>query len=116
MRGTGSDDLVWIYSDGSVDEINTNIHSPPNWGHSTSITLAVPGPRAGIHLADWTGNGRCDVLVQSKAGALTLYENNYNVGANALTFTNRGVVASTGCTQAWGVSIFDLGMRIADIE
>ncbi|KAI1149546.1 hypothetical protein F4825DRAFT_49431 [Nemania diffusa] len=116
MRGTGSDDLVWIYSDGSVDEINTNIHSPPNWGHSTSITLAVPGPRAGIHLADWTGNGRCDVLVQSKAGALTLYENNYNVGANALTFTNRGVVASTGCTQAWGVSIFDLGMRIADID
>ncbi|KAI1120096.1 hypothetical protein F5Y10DRAFT_290321 [Nemania abortiva] len=117
MRGTGSDDLVWIYSDGRVDEINTNIHAPPNWGHSTSITLTVPGPRVGIHLADWTGNGRCDVLVQNKAnGALTLYENNYNAGANALTFTNRGVVASTGCTQGWGVSIFDRGMRLADID
>ncbi|KAI0095848.1 hypothetical protein GGR51DRAFT_567603 [Nemania sp. FL0031] len=116
VRGTGSDDLVWIYSDGRVDEINTNIHARPNWGHSTSITLTVPGPRVGIHLADWTGNGRCDVLVQSKSGTLTPYENNYNATANALTFTNRDVVASTGCTQGWGVSIFDRGMRLADID
>ncbi|KAI0529773.1 hypothetical protein GGR58DRAFT_526027 [Xylaria digitata] len=116
MRGTGADDLVWIYYDGRVDEINTNIHSPPNWGHSTTITLTVPGPRTGIHLADWTGNGRCDVLVQSNAGTLTLYENRYDASANALTFSNRGVVASTGCTQGWGVSIFDRGMRLADID
>lgn len=117
MRGTGADDLVWIYYDGRVDEINTNIHSPPNWGHDTSITLTVPGPRTGIHLADWTGNGRCDVLVQNKAtGALTLYENNYDAGAKALTFSNRGVVANTGCTEGWGVGIFDRGMRLADIE
>ncbi|KAI1741483.1 hypothetical protein F4680DRAFT_457982 [Xylaria scruposa] len=116
MRGTGADDLVWIYYDGRVDEINTNIHSPPNWGHNTTITLTVPGPRTGIHLADWTGNGRCDVLVQSKTGTLTLYENNYDTGANSLNFSNRGVVASTGCTEGWGVSIFDRGMRLADID
>ncbi|TGJ79062.1 hypothetical protein E0Z10_g9703 [Xylaria hypoxylon] len=116
MRGTGSDDLVWIYSNGTVDEINTNIHSPPNWGHSTHITLSVPGPRSRIHLADWTGDGKCDVLVQSEAGALTLYENRYDSNANSITFTNRGVVASTGCTAGWGVSMFDRGMRIADIE
>ncbi|KAK1518258.1 hypothetical protein CABS01_05792 [Colletotrichum abscissum] len=112
MRGTSADDLVWIYYDGRVDEINTNIHSPPNWGHDTSITLTVPGPRTGIHFADWTGNGRCDVLVQNKAtGTLTLYENNYDAGAKALTFSNRGVV-----TEGWGVGIFDRGMRLADID
>lgn len=117
MRGTGSDDLVWIYDAGNVDEINTNIHSPPNWGHDTSISFSVPGPRVGIHLADWTGNGRCDVLVQNKAsGALTLYENQYDQAAKSITFANRGVVASPGCTQGWGVSIFDRGMRLADIE
>ncbi|KAK3372649.1 carbohydrate esterase family 3 protein [Podospora didyma] len=117
MRGTGADDYVWIYEDGHAAEINANIHSPPAWGHSTSISLNVPGPRVGIHLADWTGNGRCDVLVQNKAtGALTLYENQFS--NNALTFTNRGVVSGSGgwCTEGWGVGIFDRGMRLADID
>ena len=117
MRGTGSDDLVWIYNDGTPDEINTNIHSPPNWGHGTSITFSVPGPRVGIHLADWTGDGRCDILVQDKhSGALRLWENNYDQRTNSITFTSRGVVASPGCTAGWGTSIFDRGMRIADME
>jgi hypothetical protein len=77
----------------------------------------VPGPRVGIHLADWNGDGRCDVLVQNKAtGALTLYENWFDKGANKLTFKNFGVVTPATCTQGWGVSIFDRGMRLADIE
>ena len=71
----------------------------------------------GIHLADWDGDGKCDVLVQNKAtGALTLYRNDWQSGRDTITFTNRGVVAETGCNQGWGVSIFDRGMRIADIE
>jgi hypothetical protein len=117
MRGTGSDDLVWIYNGGTPDEINTNIHSPPSWGHDTSISFSVPGPRVGIHLADWNGDGRCDILVQDKhSGALSLWENNYNQGTKSITFTSRGVVATPGCTAGWGVSIFDRGMRIADME
>ncbi|KAL6886462.1 hypothetical protein HDV57DRAFT_390273 [Trichoderma longibrachiatum] len=117
MRGTGADDYVWIYSDGHAAEINANIHNLPLWGHSTTISLSVPGPRVGIHLADWTGDGKCDVLVQNKAtGALTLYENQYNAGKNSLTFANRGVVTGAVCSQGWGVGIFDLGMRLADID
>lgn len=117
MRGTGADDLVWIYDAGNVDEINTNIHSPPNWGHDTHISFSVPGPRVGIHLADWTGDGRCDILVQSKGdGAITLWENQHDQGFKSNTFTNRGVVATSGCTQGWGVSVFDRGMRIAGVE
>ncbi len=50
MRGTGADDYVWIWSDGHAAEMYANIHDPPNWGHSVSISLSVPGPRAGIHL------------------------------------------------------------------
>lgn len=101
MRGTGFDDLVWIYYHAdNVDEINTNIHSPPNWGHDTHISFSVPGPRVGIHLADWTGDGRCDVLVQNKpTGAITLHENQYDQSTKTITFTNRGVVASPGCSQ-----------------
>ena len=118
MRGTGADDYVWIWSDGHAAELYANVHSPPNWGHDTSISLNVPGPRVGIHLADWNGDGRCDVLVQDKAtGALTLHENEYNAQENKLTFKNVGVVSGAAtCTQGWGVSIFDRGMRLADIE
>lgn len=118
MRGTGADDYVWIYNDGHAAEIFANIRSPPAWGHSTKISLNVPGPRVGIHLADWTGDGRCDVLVQNKAtGALTLYENQFDAVANSLTFVNRGVVTGAAtCTQGWGVNIFDRGMRLADID
>lgn len=117
MRGTGSDDYVWIYMDGHADEIFVNTHSPPAWGHDHSISLRVPGPRTGIHLADWTGNGRCDVLVQDKAsGAVTLWENQYNAAARSLSFANRGVVAQSNCREGWGPGIFDRGMRIADIE
>lgn len=51
MRGSGSDDYVWIYDDGHEAEIFANLHSPPDWSHQTKISLSIPGPRTGIHLA-----------------------------------------------------------------
>ncbi|KAI1008878.1 hypothetical protein LB504_001329, partial [Fusarium proliferatum] len=117
MRGTGSDDYVWIYFDGHAAELNANIHNPPLWGNNLKIELKVPGPRVGIHLADWTGDGKCDVLVQNEVtGALTLYENTYKTGSKSVTFTNKGVVTPATCSQGWGVSPFDRGMRLADID
>ncbi|KAK3315918.1 carbohydrate esterase family 3 protein [Apodospora peruviana] len=120
MRGSGADDYVWIYDDGHTDSTDfyANIHQPPNWGHSITISLNVPGPRTGIHLADWNGDGKCDVLVQDKAtGTLTLYENRYNLGDKTITFHNQGVVSNQArCTQGWGVGIFDRGMRMADLD
>jgi hypothetical protein len=117
MRGSGSDDYVWIYQDGHDAEINANIHSPPAWGHNTKIELTVPGPRNGIHLADWTGDGRCDVIVQNKAtGHLTVYKNQYDKGADRISFDSGTAVGATDCNQGWGVGIFDLGMRFHDIE
>jgi hypothetical protein len=117
MRGSGSDDLVWIYEDGNVDEINTNIHNPPNWGHDTDIHLSVPGPRNGIHLADFNGDGRCDVVVQDKAtGDLTYWKNNYDQAAKVISFEKIITITGFKCAQGWGVSPFDRGMRLHDIE
>ncbi|KAF5001515.1 hypothetical protein FGRMN_986 [Fusarium graminum] len=117
MRNSGSDDLVWIYQDGRIDEINVNIHSPPAWGHAIEFNFRVPGPRNGIHLADWTGDGKCDIIVQSKAtGDLTIYQNNYQTGSGQMTFAGSTIHASPSCEQGWGVGIFDLGMRIHDID
>ena len=117
MRGTGADDYVWIYADGHANEIYANTHNPPFWDPNYSFTLNVGAPRTMIHLADWTGNGRCDVLVQNKqTSAITLWENQWNAGTKTLTFVNRGVVASPGCGKSTGVSIFDRKVRIADME
>ena len=117
MRGTGSDDYVWIYADGHSDEIFANTHNPPFWDPNYKFTLKVGAPRTLIHLADWTGNGRCDVLVQDKTtSAVTLWENQWNSATKTLTFANRGIVASPGCGKSTGVSIFDRNMRIADMD
>jgi hypothetical protein len=118
MRGTGSDDYVWIYQDGHSNEIFANLHVPPDWGHSTKISLRVSGPLIGIHLADWDGDGLCDVLTQDRAtGALTLYKNTYNKATDTVSFTNKGVVpGSATCKQGWGVGIFDRGMRLVDVD
>lgn len=119
MRGSGSDDYVWIYFDGRIDEINTNFHNPPQWGHNTELSISVPGPRVGIHLADWTGDGKCDILVQDKAsGALRMYENRYDpANPNYLPFAAPIQVSGAGtCSEGWGVGIFDRGMRLADVE
>ncbi|AEO70515.1 carbohydrate esterase family 3 protein [Thermothielavioides terrestris NRRL 8126] len=120
MTGSGSDDYVWIYMDGHADAADffANIHSPPDWGHSITISLRVPGPRMGIHLADWDGDGRCDVLVQDKAtGALTMWHNDYDAKAKKLQFSNQGVKSGAArCTEGWGVGIFDRGLRLADID
>jgi hypothetical protein len=117
MRGTGSDDYVWIYADGHSDEIFANTHNPPFWDPNYSFTLKVGAPRTLIHLADWTGNGRCDVLVQDKVTSdVRLWENQWNAGTKTLTFVDRGIVASPGCGKSTGVSPFDRSMRVADME
>ncbi|RBR20331.1 uncharacterized protein FIESC28_05295 [Fusarium coffeatum] len=117
MRGSGSDEYVWIYQDGHAADINVNIHSPPAWGHSTTISLHVPGPRNGIHLADWTGDGKCDVIVQNRAnGDVTIFRNLYDGTSNRITFDSGLTYVSSGCTQGWGVGLNDLSMRFHDIE
>lgn len=117
MRGTGSDDYVWIYADGHSNEIFANTHNASFWDPNYKFTLKVDAPRTLIHLADWTGNGRCDVLVQDKTtSAVTLWENQWNSATKTLTFANRGVVASPGCGKSTGVGIFDRNMRIADMD
>ncbi|KAI1261901.1 carbohydrate esterase family 3 protein [Xylariaceae sp. FL1019] len=120
MRGSGSDDYVWIYSDGHAGELNVNIHKPPSWGHSTRIAISVPGPRVAIHLADWDGDGRCDIWVQQKSGLLSVHLNLYDSATDKITFGDAYPVNSNSiaplCTEGWGVGIFDRGMRLADID
>jgi hypothetical protein len=116
--GDGRDDYVWIYEDGHAAELYVNNNAPPTWDIGTTALFSVPGPRNGIHLADWNGDGRCDVLVQDKtSGALTMWRNDYDASTKVWKFTNVGTVSgAASCSQGWGVGIFDLGLRLHDIE
>lgn len=116
MTGSGRDDYVWIWSDGHAAEIFINTKNPPWWGNDHKIELNVPSNRVGIHLADWDGDGRCDVLVQDKAtGAITPWINQYDRGSKTIRFTRTAPTRAT-CNTGWGLSIFDRGMRMGDLE
>jgi len=59
---------------------------------------------------------RCDVLVQDKAtGAITPWINQYDAGAKTIRFTKTAATRGM-CDQGWGLSIFDRGMRVGDLE
>ncbi|KAK0736551.1 hypothetical protein B0T21DRAFT_288137, partial [Apiosordaria backusii] len=103
---------------GKEGEMYANIHSPPEWGQDVMIDLTNdPEPRVGMHLADWNGDGRCDVLVQDKAtGTLRLFENQFDAARNVISFVDRGLMTGSVCAEGWGLSVFDRGMRLADID
>lgn len=119
MRGSGRDDYVWIFNEGHTAELYMNQGLPSSaWGIGTKSLFSVPGPRVGIHLADWTGDGKCDVLVQTKEnGALRMWRNDYNSATKTFAFTDVGFVSGPArCSQGWGVGIFDRGLRLHDVE
>ncbi|KAK8001952.1 hypothetical protein PG991_014174 [Apiospora marii] len=118
MTGSGSDDYVWVWSPGDRAELYLNTHNPPNWKEDTKTLFNIGRNRRSIHLADWDGDGKCDVLSQRKSdGALEWWRNGYDKATGRFSFEYKGFVAgSDKCSQGWGVSIFDRGLRLADID
>ncbi|KFY78640.1 hypothetical protein V499_02243 [Pseudogymnoascus sp. VKM F-103] len=115
MRGTGADDYIWISSTGEI-WLYGNKHAPPNW-IQYGIIGNVNRPRKEVHFADFDGDGRCDILLVDKAtGSTTMLRNDWD--GTKFTFTNIGVVSggATPCTQGYGYTNNDLGVRFADID
>jgi hypothetical protein len=117
MIGSGSDDYVWVWSDGHAASFFGNIHMPPLWNVGTEQLFNIQRSRRSIHIADWDGDGKCDILSQRQSdGALEMWKNNWN-SVSGWNFEYKGFVTGPAtCTEGWGVNIFDRGLRLADLE
>ncbi|KAH8678326.1 hypothetical protein BX600DRAFT_545929 [Xylariales sp. PMI_506] len=120
MTGSGNDDYVWVDPNGKMS-IFKNKNVPPATDYSswldegTLLNLAVD--RKGIHLGDWDGDGKCDILTVDKiTGALTVRYNEYDSSSGSFAFGAPTSIPGFSCDQGWGVGLYDLGMQFADID
>jgi len=115
MFGRGRDDYLWVWEAGAI-HLFENSGSLPNWIVHDEV-LNTGRDRKGIQFGDWDGDGLCDVLAVDKlTGAIDWWKNTWETGKAAPTFEYKGRAMSGGCTQGWGVSRYDLGLRLADID
>lgn len=79
MTGTGFDDYVWISPDGQVN-VFRNKNTKENFDDYDSGPWSVPSKlntemdRRRLHIGDWNGDGKADVIgVNNRAtGSLTV--------------------------------------------
>ncbi|KAF7627478.1 hypothetical protein AFLA_002859 [Aspergillus flavus NRRL3357] len=101
IRGTGADDYVWISSEGQ-GYLYGNVHDPPVWKPEGIEIFNVKKDRKSLHLADIDGDGNA------------IYGSD---NAQGDYFQYKGVLTGNArCTQGWGVGLYDLGLRFADLD
>lgn len=115
ITGDGKDDYVWVSPDGS-GQLFENYDSWPNW-QDRGIIFETGMPRDTIHLGDWDGDGKVDVLsVDYSTGKVRVWKNNWDNDAHSGSFEDLGVPnEDLTCGEEKGVGVFDLPVRFADI-
>jgi hypothetical protein len=95
MRGTGSDDYVWISPDGQGYFFgNRHLWDPSQWIHgSENLFGSNIYDRRGIRLADIDGDGKCDiVLLGQDDGKMSWRKTSYDASTGNFTFTDMGAI------------------------
>lgn len=114
MTGSGSDDYIFVDASGSL----TLFENQHDWGHWKEWGVIYNGTRdrQAVHLADFDGDGKCDILFVDRAsGAANVMKNEYKDGD--FSFTDLGVVTGGAtCTQGYGTDKHDLGVRWNDLD
>jgi len=93
MTGDGTDDYLWLSPEGDLN-FWENIHKPPLWRPYGVIYKpgALVTDRRNVHLADLTGDRRCDyVIVNPATNEVRMLQNTGNSGSS-FTFVDKGKV------------------------
>lgn len=121
-RANGRQDYVWIWSNGMMwiwEALDEFPSEPKYWGDDYlmwDITASRSMDRRDLHLADWDGDGACDIIYTNPdGGALEVWINQVKTTGN-LEFDYIGNPApEVGCDQTRGIGQFDLAVRLADV-
>jgi hypothetical protein len=100
--------------------------SPPYWGKNYRIWTASDEygseiDRRDLHLADWNGDGLCDIIyVNPDTGEMDVWLNKYKNGGDITKWTHVTDAGPRGsnkpCPEKRGVGIYDLAVRFADLD
>ncbi|KAH6856359.1 hypothetical protein B0I37DRAFT_402917 [Chaetomium sp. MPI-CAGE-AT-0009] len=130
-HASGAQDYVWIHSTGYMRIYESRGGSfpsePPYWGPNYIIfdppaTMGRQLDRRDLHLADWNGDGLCDIIYADPVShQLEVWINKY---ANNKDFShwehwtegNQLPNLDKRCTEERGTGIFDIPVRFADID
>ncbi|KAI3398912.1 hypothetical protein diail_8235 [Diaporthe ilicicola] len=122
-RSNGRQDYVWIFSNGKMhifEALDSFPDNPPYWG-SNYVMFDLTGSRAmdrrDLHLADWDGDGACDIIYTNpEEGAVEVWMNRIKTTGSFNWEYVGNPAPQLSCDQKRGVGINDLAVRFADLS
>ncbi|KAJ4404934.1 hypothetical protein N0V82_010404 [Gnomoniopsis sp. IMI 355080] len=121
-RANGRQDYVWIYSNGKMwiwEALDAFPAQPKYWGKDYlmwDITGQRSLDRRDLTLADWDGDGACDIIYASPDGGAVEVWRNQIKSTGKLEFEYMSNPApGVSCDQPRGYGQFDISVRFADL-
>lgn len=118
--GTGVDDYVWFDKNGDVyvflnknTKEQSDYYATPAW--STPKKLATGLDWRGLHVGDWDGDGKADIIgvTDRRTGSLRVWHSRWD--GSEFNWEMRDISDSAKCSQGWGQLYYDHGAHFADI-
>ncbi|KAF4963513.1 hypothetical protein FSARC_8480 [Fusarium sarcochroum] len=123
-HGNGMVDYVWAYQGGKMEMwanrgkgTITDNDKDGYWNYQGTIwTPPQELDRRDLHLADWDGDGACDIIhVNPKGGSVQVWLNNYPKTKKWTWTHNANPAPALTCSQTRGLALYDMAVRFADI-
>ncbi|KAM0257394.1 hypothetical protein ACHAPA_011776 [Fusarium lateritium] len=124
MTGNGRDDLVWVLSKGEMDFYpnagkDTITDKDSYWGPMQKAFFKPPRDldRRDIHLTDWDGDGKCDIVWvdPDNKNHVSVWKNNYTPGGGFSWQYLANPAPDLYCPEKRGIGFRDLPVQFADV-